>query len=486
LNRILGLELQTSRVKFCFDNLGLNLSNNLLAKDIDVHKTTNKPLSELSADKLAQLNDMYNSLPGSDNDATKQSSEQTKFKNYLTDYDVASALVSNSRLRISESALNATTVVADTLIHYLCRHIVARAVKTGKKNVVVKSALVGLECIPLFELFRNSDTYKNATTSVQSDKPCCEADACDMDEVSAEPVELDDENSNELYESSEPKQKSDFSYYVPRIIKYYCHSEESANLRIAKAVKDFVSDLVREFVKCKLTQYVKIIMNLKKAKTVKDEVILNAVHLMLLNACPLHNEYMKVLSLRYMQSMQRSNLYDEQKAKFGSFEEAKLVSPEMTESEYNVSLHVLDTFIDNLPNTVECLSSLQDLPFTEPEEPKKVKKPRVPRQTKQLNSVLPSEPVVLDVLVISSDPAPVELVEPVSSDSAPAVKEVASKKKRQPKAKNVQLEQPSETLTMPTSVPSVPLAVVEPVPSVETFEPVKPKAKRQPKAKPAQ
>jgi hypothetical protein len=201
--------------------------------------------------------------------------------------------VSSVKFRISGDAIVALTAVIDSLTHELSLHAIKQTISANKCTVINKYLLENIDQLPLYSLFYPLTSYQKMLNDLHSGKDHAQAEEV-ADEHEEKPAEEDDEEDADEDEQLTGLKKINirsrsFLNFVGKIAQTHIYRDLSddktkASLRLSTKFKEFVSDMICEFVSVRLTTILRILMKLKDAKTVSEEYILAAIELMMLDS----------------------------------------------------------------------------------------------------------------------------------------------------------------------------------------------------------
>ena len=185
--------------------------------------------------------------------------------------DAKHAAVARIKDRISDSTPIVLTCVIEQMLSQLVAAGFRHATDIAKRRTLQVSHLTAddtLASVALSSLYSGLDSYRHPERYEKQE-------AVEGEEEEAAADESDDDDHD----------RSQFSSYVTRIMKNVRESEDDfKNLRVAKQVTQFVNDLVVDFVQ-RVGVYSEILLSVKDARTISQEVVLSAVKLMVYDSC---------------------------------------------------------------------------------------------------------------------------------------------------------------------------------------------------------
>ncbi len=286
LSMILSLGIPTSRVKTQLELMGLNFPFNELST-----KLTNLSRQQDNAENTVLLDEstlveVRNVLGDKlvDDETYWTSDEPRSFK--------FTHAVGSAKYRISMDAVVALTAIVDMLTHELSLHAIKNTIAAGKCTVVNKFLMENIDRVSLYSLFYPLSSYQKMLNQMHSGKEEEPETAAEPEDDSGDVEETDSVLEEETLTGSRKldQRSRSFLNFVGKIAQNHIYRDSveggkfKASLRLSTKFKEFVSDMICEFIGVRLTTILRVLMKLKNAKTVSDDYIMAAVELMLMDA----------------------------------------------------------------------------------------------------------------------------------------------------------------------------------------------------------
>lgn len=316
---VVNVDVAIKRVRFCLDNLGLNKNFNEACVAVASFKKAGTPLDQLDA--LTQLlitecTALYKQELQSDKDKA-----QLEAFNTLDAYDRADTALKSSKYRISPRAIAAVATVVDFMVHDIGLFVLRQTIKTSYTKMVYNHLLKSpeLEALVSYSLFGSLSVYKAFLENPTSFDKSPKDNAGKVDANDSNDVDDDNDASDSVLEDKSPIRMQQFGYYIKKIVYQHIALKERPNKKtgepkmipvnnLSVPLKLLISELLRDFISTRMTNYLRVLLQVKNAKTVNDKQVLAALELMLLDS-----EYTvesQQLLLRVSNNVDRLKSYD--------------------------------------------------------------------------------------------------------------------------------------------------------------------------------
>ena len=328
LSMVLSFGIPTSRVKGQLESMGLNFP-------------LNQEYNRLLTLSRNQVNDDPNFVNISKEEVQNvfglQVAENKEF--WSTSGFNFKAAVSSVKFRISGDAIVALTAIIDSLTHELSLHAIKQTLAANKCTVINKYLMENVDQLPLFSLFYPLSCYQKMLNDLRNSKDKNNeneennVETADVQDDECEDEEDSEENNLTALKKINLRTRS-FLNFVGKIAQTHIFRDSNeektkASLRLSTKFKEFVSDIICEFISTRLTTILRILMKLKDAKTVSDQYIMAAIELMMMDSPVKTNSD----SLRKLRSFVDSKMalwkeYNNETKAFNSLEETEECSGE--------------------------------------------------------------------------------------------------------------------------------------------------------------
>lgn len=277
-----GLTVQTSRVRTCIDALGLNKRETDLLSALE---------SEGGLESLSPADAAFVETCVAD-----YSSEVSKTPTTAVSESWASATplvkarlaLSERKYRISPGAIVALASVVDQLTHEFSVHVIQNTLEANRVDVKNDFFMSGVEKLSLYPLVSSLKTFEEekATPGATADalRRHKNKDKTQTGVVAEGSTESDDDDDG----------LPDFSFYVGNVLGSHIFVEavtdESGETktrqtsRSSEEFRVFVSNMILEFISSRVTNFIRVILRVRNAKTVSDDLVLAALELMMVDA----------------------------------------------------------------------------------------------------------------------------------------------------------------------------------------------------------
>lgn len=271
---VAGIGVTTSRVRFCFDEMGLNRNINEVMYRVRQYEKEELSLDTLETDEKFLIAECVLSRDVELHAAADRANPDERSKANLDswmkydEYKKALAALAGSKYRISQRAVVALAAVADSLVHEFGLHAVQQTLHKERTNIMNKYMANGVQDLSLYPLVAPLASFQEFLTSLTEDN----------DETEKE-IEAEDS----IIENKTPKRLLDFVYYVGRIVKQHIAVSDDGvgTTRVTKEFKTLMSNLLRDFISNRMTNIVRVILRVRNAKTVSDDQIVAALEIMM-------------------------------------------------------------------------------------------------------------------------------------------------------------------------------------------------------------
>ncbi len=238
------------------------------------------PLSQMD-EKMGSF--VFNCMENWEQELTKDK-KQEKLTEYraLGEYERAEAALNNSKYRISPRAVAAVATIVDQMVHDIGLFVVKKTINEYRADLKNRYLLDDDLCsLGTYSLFSQLATFSDFRSNpAKYDKKKVATDVDDADDT--------------IVEDKTPQRMRDFSYYVGSIIKQHIatrpafdkkgNTYHKAVNRVTDPLKLLISDLLQDFISNRMTNYLRVLLHVKDAKTVSDDQVTAALELMLLDS----------------------------------------------------------------------------------------------------------------------------------------------------------------------------------------------------------
>ena len=219
----------------------------------------------------------------------------------------ATRALQNAKYRISSRAVIALASALDKLVHEFGLHAVKNTIAANRTNISEEHFFTGVEDLPLYPLVSTLESFQQFKTRMMA-PPAPKAE---------KPEEKDADNANNpIVVDNVPRGHNNFGYYVHNIVQQHIPSVERVKdgktvqtraVRVTKEFKNLMSTFLSDFISNRMTCFLRVLLEVRDAKTVTEEHICCALRLMMQDAHCDPTELLKYVSER----IDRWNKYEQ-------------------------------------------------------------------------------------------------------------------------------------------------------------------------------
>jgi hypothetical protein len=334
----LHIFVSPARVRRHFDKLGLNAA---IDKEIKPYKqrlaTFKEAERQLATGKIEFVTEVKTTTEV--DGKTKTTKKNVKESRELTEAERASAqavvdsirpeeqslndkisALSRERVRFSDKASITLAIICDQIVAQLGKHAMDRVLDEKKKIIQVSHVHgAGVELLPLYQLFCTLPSFKKTQAAIDAQslerayaKRLADAVAkaekdlrkkYDIKKKAPAAPKADHAEEADLVEEQEEDatydSKTSFKFYVHQVCKHVIDSDvKYRSVRISAAIKNYLSDLLVEFIKRMSPLILETTVNMKN-KTVNNPAIMRTAEFLLIDGlAPTENVKLSVGKVR--------------------------------------------------------------------------------------------------------------------------------------------------------------------------------------------